>query len=273
MDHPNWSLLQALWTHRTKFLVLVLIVSLVAPQPVRAQFGIDIAAIVAAINSIGSAIATTIGPALSAINGALGTLNGLMNSIQMFFANVVYPPQAIGRAQGLVGLVQGLYTQMLGISHVNVASATLANPQQLEQVLLSRNPMNVPNVTANYQTLYQAVPVPQNASPQTRDLIDMSDAAAQAAMKRAIEIDAIADTEMQAADQISTGLAQAAPGTAPMIEAEAAAWLVKSNAYTQSALGDVMRLRAVTLANSSAQLKFNASNGAQIRQNAMDSLK
>ena len=56
---------------------------------------------------------------------------------------------------------------------------------------------------ADYQTLYQTVPVPQNASPQTRDLIDMSDAAAQAAMKRAIAIDAIADTEMQAADQIN----------------------------------------------------------------------
>ena len=38
-------------------------------------------------------------------------------------------------------------------------------------------------------------------------------------------------------------------------------------------LGDVMRLRAVTLANSGAQLKFNASGAAQIRQNAMDSLK
>jgi RNase adaptor protein for sRNA GlmZ degradation len=83
--------------------------------------------------------------------------------------------------------------------------------------------MNVPGVTANYQTVYQSVPVPQNASPQTRDLIDMSDAAAQAAMKRAIAIDAIADTEMQAANQINNQLAQAAPGTAPMVEAEAAA--------------------------------------------------
>jgi len=71
--------------------------------------------------------------------------------------------------------------------------------------------MNVPTITTNYQTLYQTVPVPQNASPQTRDLIDMSDAAAQAAMKRAIAIDAIADTEMQAADRINTELGQAAP--------------------------------------------------------------
>jgi hypothetical protein len=128
-------------------------------------------------------------------------------------------------------------------------------------------------VSGNYQTVYQTVPVPQNASPQTRDLIDMSDAAAQDAMKRAIAIDAIADTEMQAANQINSQLAQAAPGTAPMVEAEAAAWLVRANAYTQSALADVMRVRAVSLANSGAQLKFNASNGAQIRQNTVDSLK
>ncbi len=168
---PRWHFLHAFWEHRTKLLVLVLIVSLIAPQPVRAQFGIDWGAIVAAINSIGTAISNTIGPALRAINGALGTLNNLISSIQAFFTNVVYPQAAINRARGLVGAVQGLYTQIQVISRVNVASATLANPQQLEQVLLSRNPMSVPNVTANYQTLYQTVPVPQNASPQTRDLI------------------------------------------------------------------------------------------------------
>src|ERR1035441_3503462 len=92
---PKWQLLHALWEHRTKLLVLVLIVALIAPQPVRAQLGIDWGAIVAAINSIGAAISNTIVPALRAINGALGTLNGLMSSIQAFFTNIVYQ---IGRA-------------------------------------------------------------------------------------------------------------------------------------------------------------------------------
>ena len=88
---PKWQVLHALWEHRTKLLVLVLIVSLIAPQPVRAQFAIDWGAIVAAINSIGTAIANTIGPVLRAINGALGTLNGLISSIQAFFNDIVYP--------------------------------------------------------------------------------------------------------------------------------------------------------------------------------------
>ena len=104
---PKWQFLAALWEHRKAFMVLVLIVSLIAPQPVRAQFGIDWAAIVAAIDSIGTAISNTIGPALRAINGALGTLNQLMSSLQAFFTNIVYPQAAISRAQGLVGAVGG----------------------------------------------------------------------------------------------------------------------------------------------------------------------
>ena len=107
---PKWNILTALWEHRKVLLVLVLIVSLIAPRPVRAQFGIDWPAIIAAINSIGTAIANTIGPALRAINGVLGTLNQLMSSLQAFFVNIVYPQAAITRAQGLVGAVGGLYT-------------------------------------------------------------------------------------------------------------------------------------------------------------------
>ena len=271
--NPMWRLLHVLWEYRAMVVVVLLIVSLVTPKPARAQVGIDWAAMVTAVESIGSAISNTIATGLQAINGALGTLNNLMSSIQAFFSNIVYPQAAINQARGLVNAIQGLYTQIQATSQVNVASATLANAQQLEQLLLSRNPTNVPNVTASYQTLYQTVPASQNASPQTRDLVDMNDAAAQDAMKRAIAIDAIADTELQAADQINTALGQAAPGTAPMVEAEAAAWLVRANAYTQSALGDVMRLRAVALANSGAQLKFNANNAAQIRQSTLDSLK
>ena len=53
-----------------------------------------------------------------------------------------------------------------------------------------------------------------------RDLIDMTDAAAQAAMKRAIAIDAMADLELEASDRILQEIQAAAPGSAPIIEAE-----------------------------------------------------
>ena len=266
-------LLNAFLNHRTQLVVaVVLIICLVAPQPVHAQF-IDWAAIVAAINGIGSAINNTIGPALKTINGALGTLNGIITALHTFFQTVVYPQAAISRAQGLVGALGGLYGNIRAIATVNVFSATLPLPQTFEGLVLSRNPLNIPTVTAEYQNLYQTVPAATDASPQQRDMIDMTDAAAEDAFKRSVALDGISDTEMQAADQINQELQAAAPGTAPMIEAEAAAWLVRANAYTQSALGDVIRVRAIALANNSDLMKFNAASAAEIRQNSINSFK
>jgi integrase len=91
-------------------------------------------------------------------------------------------------------------------------------------------------VATDYSAVYSTVPAPTDASPAVHDLIDVTDASAQAALKRAIEIDAIADLQLDAAERIIQEVRAAAPGSAPIIEAGAAAWLVKSNAYTQVAL-------------------------------------
>ena len=69
--------------------------------------------------------------------------------------------------------------------------------------------------------------MPQNAaSPQMRTMTDMTDAQAQDAMKRAIEIDALADAELNEANQMGQQISQAAPGSAPILEAEADVWVV-----------------------------------------------
>src|SRR5215471_16958556 len=154
-------LLNAFLNHRAQLVVAVLlIICLVAPQPVHAQLGLGglISGIIGAIGGIGSAINNVIAPALRTINGALGTLNGILNALQTFFQTVVYPPAAISRAQGLVGALGGLYRNIGSIANINVASATLPLPQTFEGLVLSRNPLNIPNVSQQYQTLYQAVP-------------------------------------------------------------------------------------------------------------------
>jgi hypothetical protein len=161
-----------------------------------------------------------------------------------------------------------IYNQIRAISQAAVNSATLANPRSLEGTLLSRNPLQIPNVGANFQGVYQPLPPATQAAPEMRNVIDMSDAAAQAAMKRAIAIDAIADRELEAAEQMLSELQVAAPGTAPIIGAQGSAWLVRAHAYTQAALADSMRLRAIDLANSGAALKFNATSNTNTRQNA-----
>jgi hypothetical protein len=92
-------------------------------------------------------------------------------------------------------------------------------------------------------------------------------------MKKAVEIDALADLELQAAEQINQQLQTAAPGSAAILEAQASAWLVRANAYTQSALAELVRVRSIELANQGAQVKFSSahtstlhSTGGQVLQ-------
>ena len=101
--------LQWIWHERTKIVALLLVLVLVAPQPARGQFFIDWAAIVAAINGIGTAINNVIGSGLQAINSALGAVNNVLNTINSFFQNQIYPQAAINRARGVVGAVQSVY--------------------------------------------------------------------------------------------------------------------------------------------------------------------
>ena len=143
----------------------------------------------------------------------------------------------------------GLFSQTESRIHTPVASATLPSTQQLENILLSRNANQIPNTTSSYTVVYRSVPSQTNAPQNVRNMIDMNDAVAQDAMKRAISIDNLADLELQAASQINQSIQTAAPGSAPIIEAQADAWLVRSNAYTQAALADLMRVQAVDLAN------------------------
>jgi hypothetical protein len=221
---------------------------------------------VSAIGAINTAITNVIGAGLRDISGALGAVNGVLNAIQNFFQNTIYPPDAINRARGVVGAVQGFYNVIRGLVNLNVASATLANPRQLEAVLLSRNAGNIGQVPNRYTTVYQPIPPATDAPAPMRDLIDMTDATAQAALKKAIAIDAAADQLMDASDQLAAELAGAAPGTAPMIEAQSAAMLVKAHALTQSATAELFRIRAIDMANTGAALKFNANHASDTRR-------
>jgi hypothetical protein len=255
------------WRHKIRAAVLLLIVILAVPTPVRSQF-IDpcCAIITAGLGSISSALSGVIG----------GGLNGILSieqDISTFEQTVVWPQTLINQARSLVANMQGIFTQMEGVMRIPVNSATLPATQQFEQNLLSGDPNQIAQTSTQYLSVYGAVPDAAAASPQTRDVVDMTDAAAQAAMKRAIEIDALADLELQAADQINQNIATAAPGSAPIIEAQADAWLVRANAYTQAATADLMRVRAVDLANQSATVKNGAANSTTIQQQIYNLLK
>jgi hypothetical protein len=253
-------------SHRLRVVLLTIVLILTAPWPAEGQFSPCCAILAAGLSSISSALQSVIG-------GGLNQILGIDQSIQQFEQNVVWPQNLISQAQALVGNLQGVFNQMQALMKIPVNSATLPNSQQLETNLLSRNANQISQTSSNFTALYGAIPATTDASPQVRDMIDMTDAAAQDAMKRAIEIDALSDLELQAASQINQSIQNAAPGSAPIIEAQADAWLVRANAYTQAATADLMRLRAIDLANSGADIKMGSTNTTNLRQQLMNLLQ
>jgi len=255
------------WERRLRVATLILVLALIAPRPVKSQFLDPCCAILSAgLATISSTLSGVIG-------GGLNSILSVDQTIQNFEQSVVWPQQLIAQAQALVGSLQGVFRQIESVMNNPVNSATLPSSQQLEQILLSRDAGQIPSTGANFTAVYGQLPTTTQASPQARNLMDMADTVAQDAMKRAIEIDNLADLELQAADQINQSIQTAAPGSAPIIEAQADAWLVRANAYTQAATADLMRVRAAALADRGADMKLGATNTTSFQQKLQNMLQ
>ncbi|MFL6446726.1 MAG: hypothetical protein ACJ746_03435 [Bryobacteraceae bacterium] len=207
------------------------------------------------------------GSLVSTIGGDLKKLNSIQSDIRDFEQKVLYPATLITQTRSLLG---GLWNSMHGFRNLlnsPLHSATLPNPSQLETILLSRNAINIAQIGGVFQAVYGPTPAINTASPADRQTIDFSDAVAQDAMKRAMIYDQMADAELQAADQMQQAINNAAPGTAAMIEASAAAWLLKSQAYTQSAMADLMRVHSTGMANATSLQKEHANSEQKLQRN------
>jgi hypothetical protein len=259
MKLPTLSRLRKILRNALVAVCGLAIVAALLPTKARSQLGLDPCC---AIMSAG--LNTISGLLRSVVAKPLGAIQQNEQDSANFEQQVVFPVAAINQARGLAVQFQGQFARMRQLFQLPIASATLRIPQLLEQSLLSRNPGAMPQITSNYSALYGTVMPPANAPEPVRDLVDMTDAEAQAAMKKAVEIDALADLELQAAEQINQQLQNGAPGSVTILEAETAAWLVRANAYTQSALAELVRVRSIELANSGGQLKFSASHAATL---------
>lgn len=255
------------WGHKIRVAVLALVLALVVPQPVKTQFLDPCCAIMAAgLSTISSTLSDVIG-------GGLSGILSIEQSILNFEQTVVWPQRLIDEAKGLVGSIRGIYAQIESLTQIPVNSATLGITQQLEQNLLSRDSAQIGQTGGYYAAVYGSVPGPTSAPVEVRNVIDMTDAVAQAAMKRSIQIDHLATLELEAADRINRSIQTAAPGSAPIIEAQAAAWLIRANAYTQAATADLMRVRAIDLAGAAAEVKSGATYNSALGQQLIDLLK
>ena len=228
-------------------------VLILLPTHAKGQFGIDTAAILAGLAKVQSLMSKYMATPLK-------TINQYEQTTAKYEQEVMYPLNAINLAKSSVAQVESQFSNLSGLFHTNVSSATLPQSQILESTLLSRSAGNMPAVSPQFQAVYGVVMAQNAASPQVRAMTDMTDAQAQDAMKRAIAIDALADAELSQANQLGQQIAQAAPGSAPILEAETDVWVVRANAYTQAALAELMRTRSIDLANQSKAAKLAASD-------------
>jgi hypothetical protein len=243
-------------------LAALVVIVIALPSKARSQLGLDpcCAIISAGLSTIANLLS-------SAVATPLGNIQQSQQSAVNFEQQVVFPITAINQARAFAVQAQGQFAQMRQISQLSVASATLPTSQQLEGTLLSANPNNVPQVTNNYAALYGTVMPATDAPQSVRDFVDMTDAEAQAAMKKSLELDALANLELQAAEQINQQLQTAAPGSAAILEAQTSAWVVRANAYTQSAMAELVRVRSIELANQGAQMKFSSAHTSTLHTN------
>ena len=190
----------------------------------------------------------------------LKMINQTQQTIAKYEQEVIYPIAAINQARNSVTQFENQFSQVGNLFKGNVSSATLPQSRNLESILLSRNAGSLSTVSPQFQNVYGVVMAQNAASLQIRNMTDMTDAQAQDAMKRAIQIDALADAELAEADKMGQQISTAAPGSAPILEAEADVWVVRANAYTQSALAELMRTRGIDMANQSKLSKLAATD-------------
>jgi hypothetical protein len=140
----NW-----LRAHKLRAAVLATVLAFTAPWPARAQLGLDpcCAILAAGLASVQSALTNVVG-------GELNQILSVDNAIEQFQQTVIWPQALIDQARSLVGALQGNFNQIQNLMRIPISSATLPASQQLEQILLSRNPNQVAQTSGAYTALY-----------------------------------------------------------------------------------------------------------------------
>ena len=153
----SWKLVAS---RRMQIIALLVILTLLVPQPANAQLGFltgligiissGLSAVSGILATVNSTLQNVIGPLLRSISGAMAAIQSITQGILDFQQNIVYPLAAINSARALVGQVQGIYNAIRGIWSTVVRSATLVNPQGLENVILSKDECQIGKVAARF---------------------------------------------------------------------------------------------------------------------------
>lgn len=208
------------------------------------------------------------------IGKVLGSIQNLNSSWQRLQQRVVWPVNAIDQAKGSVLQVRAQITGLANQVHaIEVSSATLSNPQQLEAVLRNRQATNIGGIQPAYLRIYGVVPSATEAGNDDRNLMDIDDAMAAGSLKTASISTEASEQMLGVADSLEKQSAATSPGAAPLLTVQAQVANLQNQAFLQKMLAAELRQEAAKLAHDNATLKSGADANRKLRDNLQQILQ
>ena len=193
------------------------------------------------------------------IGGSLGTINRITGETSGLLTGTIAPPAAINQARGfVVNSISRLRGALGETFNTSVASAVTPGPAEFESILMSRQSAQIPSLQASFLANYGAVPAVNQASVQDRLMVDVDDALGEESLKTTLIADQGAELVLAAADRMEDQVAVSAPGSSPLLTAQAEVANLRCQAYIQKMLAAQLREEAGRIAHDNALIKRRA---------------
>ncbi len=243
-------------------LVVLMLCGLMVPQPAYAQLG-PLSGITSLLNTANQAantlltfIRNSMRPVLESIRSGAQGLQSTLGQLRSFWEQTVWPISEINRARALAQQLINIFRDPLNsLYNVNVHSAQLPNPAQLESIMRNRHTGDHGEMSTAFRQTFGALPAAADAHAEERSLIDVDDALAIDQLMILKMGDAGAAQVLRAAESIEDEATRVAPGTAAMASAAAYVAAVQSQAHMQKMIAGQLRLEAARLAHDTMTLK------------------
>jgi len=247
-----------------RFIAVLAIVLVLAPVSAQA---IGLGDIVSLIKTITGTLQDAVGTVLSEIQGIQTTINNYRQQI-------IWPLNELNRARGFVSATRARYSGLMSqIQSIKNNSASLVNPKQLESLLRGGQAGGIPQFQQFYTRVYAAVPEANAARPIHRDMMDIDDALAMDALKTTVVSDQTTAQLLTLADSLEQQSASAAPGSAPLLAAQARVTDLLAQAQMAKMLAAELRQEAAKLAHQNALLKQSATATRNLQNQMQQILK
>jgi hypothetical protein len=234
--------------NRKHLLALLITLVFVFPRPARA----GVTDIISLLRAITSTLQQSIGVTLN-------NINTIETSVRDFRQQVVWPLNLVNQVKAAGLSIRSHYqTFFAQAARIPIASATLAAPSGFEGIVRSANAGNLTQLQLAFSKVYGLVPPATDVPPLDRNIIDMDDTSAADSLKATVISDQSSAQSLAHSDLLETKALAAAPGSAPLLTAQALAAQLATQANLAKLLAADLRLEATRLAHDNAVRKKSA---------------